>query len=164
MRLVNTRVEKLAALFNGIQKQLSMDQFDDKLEVQKITFLAQEYGINLGYSFEWYIRGPYCKQVSEDAHTILDSNLTTISPSDAGLNEEQIQRFRELLRPHLNDTEWLEIAGSLLYLKNENYADDELDQIIGYLLEDLSYGYKNFDETLVRRVLADMVRLNLITA
>ncbi len=162
--MVDTSPQKLAGLFNGLDKQLSMEQFDDKLEVQKITFLAQEFGIDLGYSFEWYIRGPYCKQVSKDAHTILDSNLSTISPNDVGLNEEQIHSFRELLRPNLNDTDWLEIAASLLYLKNENYEDDELDQIIGYLLEDLTSGYKNFDEILVRHVLADMVRLNLISA
>ncbi len=147
-----------------MDKKLSMEKFDDKLEVQKIVFLAQEYGIDLGYSFEWYIRGPYCKQVSKDAHIILDSNQNTTSPNEANLDEEKIHGFKELLKPHLDDTEWLEIAASLLYLKNENYADDELDQIIGYLLEDLTYGYKNFDETLVRQVLAEMVRLNLITA
>ncbi len=161
--MVDSSPEKLTGLFNGIDKKLSMEKFDDKLEVQKIVFLAQESGIDLGYSFEWYIRGPYCKQVSKDAHIILDSNQNTISPNEANLDEEKIRGFKELLKPHLDDTEWLEIAASLLYLKNENYADDELDQIIGYLLEDLTYGYKNFDETLVRQVLAEMVRLNLIT-
>jgi len=153
----------LAGFFNGIDKALSMDQFDDKLEVQKITYLAQEYGINLGYEFEWYIRGPYCKQVSDDAHNAIDNNLTEL-PNDVGLDPEKVRAFKEMLRPHLNNTDWLEIAASILYLKNENYGDEELDNIIGYLLEDLTYGYKNFEENLVRRVLADMLRLNIITA
>ncbi len=140
-----------------------MDQFDDKLEVQKITYLAQESGIDLGYEFEWYIRGPYCKQVSEDAHTAIDNKLTE-HPNDVDLNQEQVEEFGEMLRPHLDNTDWLEIAASILYLKNENYGDKELYDIIGYLLEDLTYGYKNFEETLVRRVLADMLKLNIITA
>ena len=158
-----TSPEMLAGLFNGIDRTLSMDQFDDKLEVQKITYLAQESGIDLGYEFEWYIRGPYCKQVSEDAHKAIDSNLTEL-PNNVGLNQEQVNEFGEMLRPHLNNTDWLEIAASILYLKNENYRDEELDNIIGYLLEDLNYGYKNFEETLVRRVLADMIRLNIMAA
>ena len=139
-----------------------MEQFNDKLQVQKITYLAQAYGINLGYEFEWYIRGPYCKQISEDAHAVIDNNLEEF-PRNTDLDSEKVKKFGEDLKPHLNDTDWLEIAGSLLYLKNENYADKKLDSIIGYLLEDLTYGYKNFDEYLVRKVLADMIKLNLIT-
>ncbi|MDE1818300.1 MAG: hypothetical protein KGI19_06830 [Thaumarchaeota archaeon] len=152
----------LAGLFSGIGKTISMDKFEDKLEVQKIAYIAQEYGINLGYPFEWYLRGPYCKQVSEDAHAILDTKAENVSPSTAGLDEQQVKELGNILRPFINNPEWLEIAGSLLYLRNENYARKQLDQIIGYMLEDLTYGYKNFNESLVRKVLSDMVKIGLI--
>ncbi|MCJ8307344.1 MAG: hypothetical protein HRU07_09880 [Nitrosopumilus sp.] len=152
--------EKLAALFRSIGKPISMDMFDDKLEVQKIVYLAQTYGINLEYPFEWYIRGPYCKQVSERAHQILDNNIT---PTDfAGLDEVRVAKFGQILQPYINNTEWLEIAGSLVYLRKENYAGMPLEEIIGYLIEDLSFGYKNFDESLVRQVIVEMLRINLI--
>ena len=138
-----------------------MEQFNDKLAVQKITYLAQEEGIDLGYEFQWYIRGPYCKQVSEDAHTAINNNSTE---SSNNVDLKQIKEFGEKFNPYLNDTDWLEIAASILYLKNKNYADDKLDKIIDYLLEDLTYGYKNFDENLVRKVLSDMIELRIITA
>jgi len=158
----DSSIERLATLFFAVDKDLSMEKFDDKLEVQKIAYLAQEYGIDLGYTFEWYIRGPYCKQVSIDAHAILDSDIKAGSPQSVGLDEEKLRSFAELLKPYVNKTEWLEIAGSLLYLKNESYSEDKFDQIIGYLLEDLTYGYKNFGESIVRKVIADMARLNFI--
>lgn len=138
-----------------------MDQFDDKLQVQKITYLAQEYGIDLGYEFAWNRRGPYCKQVSEHAHEILDSNVD----GNIGLiNEnEKLHEFAKIMNPYLNDTDWLEIAASLMYLRKDSYEDKELDQIIGYLIEDLTYGYKNFNETLVRRVISQMLEKGIFT-
>lgn len=154
-------VQKLAALFSGINTKISMDKFEDKLAVQKITYLAQQSGIDLGYQFEWYLRGPYCKLVSNDAHEILHSRIES-TPVEAGLEEEKIQAFGDVLRPYLNDSEWLEIAGSLVYLRNEHFAGKDYRDIIGYLIRDLSYGYKNFSESLIRRVLAEILRIGLI--
>ena len=149
----------LAVLFNGIHKKLSMEQFNDKLQVQKITYLAQEYGIDLGYSFEWNRKGPYCQQVSIDAHKILDSNIDI--NLEVGLDNKKIEGFASIMEPHLNDTDWLEIAGSLVYLRKESYEGKHLGQIIGYLIEDLTYGYKNFSETLVRRVISEMLKIGI---
>jgi len=150
---------KLAAFLEGINKSISMDEFDDKLEIQKITYLAQTYGIDLGYPFEWFIRGPYCKQVSEHAHKIIEKKT---SADIRELDEAKIKEFGSILQPYINNTEWLEIAGSLVYLRKENYAEMPLEEIIGYLIEDLTFGYKNFDESLVRRVIAEMLRMKLI--
>ena len=160
--MVDTSPQKLAGLFHGLDKHFLMEQFDDKLEVQKITFLAQEFGIDLGYFFEWYIRGPYCKQVSADAHKVIDNDIKVSDLGNVGLDVEQIKSFAEILKPHLNDTDWLEIAASIIYLKKESYPEDELVTVIGYLIEDLTAGYKNFEENLVRRVIANLVELNFI--
>ena len=151
--------EKLATLFENIDKKISLDKFEDSLKVQKITYLAQECGIDLGYEFAWNRRGPYCKQVSEHAHEILDSDV------DADINlikeSEKLQEFAKIMKPYLNNTEWLEIAASLVYLKKDSYNEKKLDDIIGYLIEDLTYGYKNFNETLVRSVISDMLKLGI---
>ena len=62
----------------------------------------------------------------------------------------------------MNDSTWLEIAGSLLYLKKENYPEKSFDEVIGFLIEDLTCGYKNFDEDLVRNVISDLRSIHLI--
>ena len=152
---------KFAAFFSGINKRISMDKFEDKLEVQKIIYIGQENGIDLGYNFEWDLRGPYCQQVSGDAHEVLDSKIKS-TLSEAGLDEHRVSELGKILQPYINDSEWLEIAGSLLYLRKEYYPERKIEEIIGYLLEDLTYGYKNFSESLVRRILVEMMRIGLI--
>ena len=141
--------DRLAVLFRGLDKKISTARFVDKLEVQKITYLAQIQGIELGYDFEWYLRGPYCKQVSEDARAAAESELEGCQDMDA----EQIDEFAKYIKPHTEDAEWLEIAASLVYLKRNHYEDHDLDSVYGYLLDDLTYGYKNFSVSRVHEVL-----------
>ena len=35
------------------------NSFDERLLSQKKIFLLQELGVDIGYSYNWYIRGPY---------------------------------------------------------------------------------------------------------
>lgn len=158
------RAEKLFTLFNAIDKDLSMEEFEDRLEVQKIPFLAQSFGIDLDYSFSWYLKGPYSKIVARDGYSIYESlrNGQTPNLDESLSNDERLNQFREFISPYMNDPTWLEIAASLVYLRQENYADEPLDQIIGYLIEDLTYGYKNFDETSVRSVISDLSKSDLL--
>ena len=158
------RFEKLFTLFDTIGKNLSMEEFDDRLEVQKIPFLAQSFGINLDYSFTWYLKGPYSKTVAKDGFTVYEllKNDQTPNLNQDLLNHERLNEFREFISPHMDDPLWLEVAASLVYLRKENYAEEPLDQIIGYLIEDLTYGYKNFDEALVRRVISELHTTELL--
>ena len=39
--------------------EFSVDEFDDRLRFQKTVYLLQAFGINRGYDFSWYLRGPY---------------------------------------------------------------------------------------------------------
>lgn len=41
-----------------------MDGFDDRLRLQKIVYMLQAFGVNLGYGFSWYFRGPYCTSLA----------------------------------------------------------------------------------------------------
>jgi uncharacterized protein YwgA len=157
-----THVEQLASIFSQVDKEFSMKKFDDKLQVQKIVYLLQEYGVDLGYNYEWYIRGPYCKQVSVDAHIVLETDVMPQPPEQVHLNADQIKQFNTILSAHFNNATWLEIAASIVYLKKQHYSNDALEDIVGYLIEDLSYGYKNFDESLVRQVIDELNNLNFL--
>lgn len=154
---------QLVELFNGIGKTLSMEEFEDRLEVQKIPYLAQQSGLDLGYSFSWYLKGPYSKQVTQDGYMVyraLQRGENIVSQQT--LDQQELQQFREIIEPHMNDPTWLEIAASLLYLRNETYEEKPLDQIMGYLIEDLTCGYKNFDEDLVRIVMTELITNRLL--
>jgi len=161
--LPQNEYEKLALLFRGMQVPIAMGSLDERIRVQKITYLAQSYNLELDYKFSWYIRGPYSKDVANAGFEIYNNNidLNNIQISHE-LDNERLERFRRFIIPHMNDTLWLEIAASAIYLRKKSYAGQPLDQTIGYLLEDLTYGYKNFDEDLVHNILGELAEENLL--
>ena len=50
--------------FGGI----NLNDFDDRLTLQKRIYLLQRFGLDLDYRYNWYVRGPYCPQLTEDAY------------------------------------------------------------------------------------------------
>lgn len=53
-------------VLHGLGIEPSMDQFRDRLVVQKAIYLAQAAGLDLGYHYGWYLRGPYCSELAKD--------------------------------------------------------------------------------------------------
>lgn len=51
-----------------------VDVFDKRLALQKAVYLARAAGVDLGYHFTWYLRGPYAPSLAEDAYGI-DSEI-----------------------------------------------------------------------------------------
>lgn len=45
---------------------------DDRMEVQKAVYLAQKAGVSLGYSYGWYVRGPYSPSLTRDYYDLVD--------------------------------------------------------------------------------------------
>jgi len=161
--LVQEQYEKLGVLFRDLQAPLEMNSLEERIRVQKISYLAQCYNLNLGYKFSWYIRGPYSKDVTSAGYEIFNNNIDLNQMQTTfELDRERMDRFRRFITPHINDTLWLEIAGSATYLRKKSYSEQPLEQTIGYLLEDLTCGYKNFDEEIVRTVINELSEENLL--
>ncbi len=49
-----------------------LTSFSDRLCLQKYVYLAQICGVDLGYRFSWYLRGPYCTALTSDAFQLRD--------------------------------------------------------------------------------------------
>lgn len=47
---------------------LKLNDFDDRLILQKRIYLLQFFGFPLDYRYNWYVRGPYCPQLTEEAY------------------------------------------------------------------------------------------------
>lgn len=112
-------------ILGGILKQFydkfSMFKFSDRLKLQKIIYLFQSKGFNLGYSFNLYLYGPYCNELTKDGYQIEqiksfeEIEKLTFSGQEGKDFEEFIVKLN--LNDRKNDLEWLEITSSYLILK-----------------------------------------------
>ncbi len=91
--------------------------FDARLIVQKTIYLLQRgFQGNLGYSFSWYLHGPYSPSLAADAYKLVHvyKETPTLEFVDSKL-EERFQGFLKFIEPHKRDDEWLELAASMLF-------------------------------------------------
>lgn len=136
----------------------SMDEFDDRLRLQKTVYLLQAFGINRGYDFGWYLRGPYCSLVTMDGFDLRsvyrripgDGTAFTTPKANAIFD-----RFCSFVRG--KTTAYLEIAASIHYLKHSGTggSDDGIK-------EKVAQKRPEFTDEDVERAWNDMAEEDLI--
>lgn len=111
------------------------DSFDDRLICQKKIYLLQSLGTNLGYMYNWYVRGPYSPALT----TYIYANLDVLSRDDfshyklAEVVEKNIQcvnNLEKVKRADCTASSWYELLASLLYVYNnkESWKIDDQEQ------------------------------------
>ena len=92
-------------------------KLETRIKIQKFAYLAQEcFGLNFHYTHMLYIYGPYSVELANDYYRIQDIRDIPTSDSELWPGKEA---FLEFAKQH-NDVEWLEIAGVLAYLHNND--------------------------------------------
>ena len=101
----------------------SVDNFLDRLRVQKTVYLLQTFGIYLGYNFTWYLYGPYSPALTRDAYDVLPAlgRFEAQRFADEG-TEQRFREFLEFLGPEKDDPQWLELVASL-HMLNRIYGE-----------------------------------------
>lgn len=119
----------IGGILKRIYKSFDMSSFSNRLKLQKIVYLLQQSDINLGYTFAWYLYGPYSVDLMRDGFNL--ANFNRIAP--VGFSEKTIEnKFEEFLKkiePHKNSDFWLEIATSIHALKSL-YPDKTKNELI----------------------------------
>ncbi|MCD6324467.1 MAG: hypothetical protein J7L55_05115 [Desulfurococcales archaeon] len=98
------------------------NDFSGRLAAQKLIYLIQKVlGINLGYSFMWFSRGPYSKALAKD--------LRGCEEGVKCLGDDELRKARELISRLRGSgvplTKALEIAASYLMLRDEVFPKPE---------------------------------------
>ena len=109
--------------------EFSVDRFDDRLRLQKTVYLLQAFGINRGYEFGWYLRGPYCSLVAMDGFDLrgvygrIPKGETAFTTRRANV---LFDRFCSLVSD--KSTAYLEIAVYLHHIKHGGTggSDDDI--------------------------------------
>jgi uncharacterized protein YwgA len=109
--------------------QLSLDTFADRLSLQKRIYLIQLSGVDFGYRYNWYLRGPYCPALTRDAFLLKDEvegeekEYTTYELTDSAIEKiHAVQKIWDLPGGlGVSPEDWLELLASLHYLKHVAY-------------------------------------------
>lgn len=112
----------------GIEN-IKLDSFSQRFNIQKRIYLTQILGLDLGYRFGWYLRGPYCTDLTNDAYALkeeaLDGQTNVKGRHLTETTTERMQKARQLWEVPINlsvDVDrWLELLASIHYLKHIAY-------------------------------------------
>jgi uncharacterized protein YwgA len=122
----------------------SLETFQQRLIVQKAIYLAQSAGVDLGYHYSWYLRGPYSSSVAGDLFGALDESeaMNEIEQKwylSSSLNEKLRSLKSTILnvpvhfRHHITAQEsrlasWLELVASVHFLLDKRRVSNPDDQ------------------------------------
>jgi hypothetical protein len=101
---------------------------DRKLK-QKAIYLAQVFGVDLGYRYGWYLMGPYSPSLASDYYALAEAGIENDDPRQ--LNEytkQQLDAVRRIVSEEhkpadLPIEDWFELLASWHYLRNVNKKD-----------------------------------------
>lgn len=104
----------------------SKNSLNNRVIIQKKIYLLQEQDVDLGYCYNWYLKGPYSPSLTSYVYENLDT-LKSMEYNGASLNGkvlnkiEKINEFQECKPDNLSEADWYELLASLLYIhKNCN--------------------------------------------
>lgn len=143
---------------------LDMRTFDGRLIVQKATYLAQAAGVDLGYFFGWYLRGPYCSSLAHDAYAAESDGEFDEVRRDWKLDEKtssQLGRLKTLIPASAAPSKTayeLELLASVHYLARHEPALATAPDRLSARLQ--AFG-KNFGPEEVTRALKALEREGL---
>lgn len=97
---------------------------EDRIAIQKVVCLAQEAGMQLGYGFSWYVRGPYSTSLTNDYYQIaaarssVEKSSQNFELTTAAI--KNLEKVKSIINPTadvpLNQVQWLELLASTAFL------------------------------------------------
>jgi len=155
----------LKLLLDHLGLPLKVESFDDRLILQKAVYLAQSAGVNLGYYFRWYLRGPYCPPVADDGITIAEELLQGGDESKGWtLDSASAQRAEEIRGLFAGSRSGLarklELLASVHFLIDRKQVAGRTPEKIAALLQKCG---KNFRADDVERALGELGKHGILS-
>ena len=125
---------------------LELNTFSKRLNLQKRIYLLQLTGMDLRYRYNWYLRGPYCPSLTQDAFLLrdeIDSKEDDYEKYELTKTaKKKVDKAKSIWKaPSGLGVElgmWVELLASLHYLKHIAYwpgNDVTRDKIFQKLIE-----------------------------
>lgn len=122
---------------NGLLFQalgVNIDTFDNRLLCQKKIYLLQELGVDMGYTYNWYVHGPY----SPDLTAYLFRNLDVLKELDFSKYafSVSVQEKIDIVNSFINEKpyslsvpSWYELLASVLYIHKRWNNENEIETL-----------------------------------
>jgi len=125
---------------------LELDTFPKRLNLQKRIYLLQVAGLDLRYRYNWYLRGPYCPSLTQEAFLLrdeIDSDEEDYEKHElTNIAKKKIEKAKVIWESpsgvSVEPGMWVELLASLHYLKHIAYwpgNDVNRDKIFQKLIE-----------------------------
>ena len=97
---------------------------EERKKRQKAIYLAQLFGVDLGYRYSWYLMGPYSTALARDYYTLQEKIELGEQGNGHDLKQsvkDRLNRASELIRyerrpEQLDEGQWIELLASWHYL------------------------------------------------
>lgn len=117
----NSDLDDLCAYFEeALDWEFDVEEFDDRLKMQKLVYFAREFGLDVPYNYNIYRYGPYSPSLADDYYNLSNSG----SPKE-GAKGIATTEFEELVNNRENG--WLEVAATIHKIRGrfEGMGPDE---------------------------------------
>jgi hypothetical protein len=113
----------LKLVLDDLDVALDVSAIYRRKTIQKAIYLAQRAGVDLGYRFGWYIRGPYSPPLATAYYGLAEALASDEAIGPRELRSDLRNRLKAI-RPlmdvpsglSLHQADWLELLASLHYL------------------------------------------------
>ena len=133
--------ERLLPIYKELfEEDFCYYDFNQRMKMQKAIYLLQAMGAPVGgYSYRWYLHGPYSQVLQDDMYAARDGKAKELAVSEE--SSELIAKLGEVFRSEerggYSVTDWVECLGSMYYLQ-ERIMSSDADQkaILAKLVEE----------------------------
>ena len=117
--IVMTALGELAAQISYLYGHpVTSTAYNDRKKIQKLAYLLNRFGVDTpDYDKMWHHEGPFSFQL----HYAYYQNPSDLCAEPVRTPSEKLVRFKQIFASFLEDTNYLELLASVIYL-NDEYA------------------------------------------
>jgi len=117
--------------------EYSLEEFNDRLRLQKLVFLARKMGHDFGYTFNWYARGPYSPSLTRMLFKANEQRQFSRDAAPLRTSEsEVVHTLRDFLQEDVESPRVLELLASVwYYIRRKTYSQEERDELVDAILQ-----------------------------
>lgn len=144
----------------GLDWEFRLADFDDRVRLQKLVFLARPFGWDHRYRYDIYHYGPYSPALARDYY---DGAFASVAANDAPPSVDY-SSFLELVGGR--DREWLEVASTLKSIHDRYYEspDDPYEETDYEWIISRTAELKDVSEATAEGIYAELAAFDLVVA